>query len=191
MKKKSINWNLIIAIFFTFVLIGFWIVAWFEKSHYVYDFFLLQGLLWGMFFLKKRLNLFPFHFFLFGIFLVFHHMGVFGAYGWYFFGIEYDFWVHTYFGIITSLILYRAPTLIGGYDGWFKCAIIVFVVLGFSALHELFEFAGALILGKGEGVLFMGAGDLDPWDTQKDMWHNLLGSIIGLLIYKAKIYFSR
>ena len=60
------------------------------------------------------------------------------------------------------------------------------MVLGMSAFHELFEYAGAEILGEGEGVLFMGAGDIDEWDTQKDMRNNVLGALIGLIIYFVK-----
>jgi len=58
----------------------------------------------------------------------------------------------------------------------------LFFVLGLSALHELYEYFGALLLGEGEGVLFIGAGDLDQWDTQKDMLNNVIGALIGLLI---------
>ncbi|HRZ40409.1 MAG TPA: hypothetical protein P5246_05320, partial [Candidatus Omnitrophota bacterium] len=46
-----------------------------------------------------------------------------------------------------------------------------------------YEFAGAILLGEGEGVLFIGAGDLDEWDTQKDMLNNLIGAVLGLVFY--------
>jgi len=54
-----------------------------------------------------------------------------------------------------------------------------------SAAHELYEFAGAILLGDGDGVLFIGAGDIDQWDTQKDMLNNLLGALIGVLLSKV------
>ena len=40
-----------------------------------------------------------------------------------------------------------------------------------------------MTLGEGGGVLFIGAGDVDEWDTQKDMRNNLFGAILGLLLY--------
>ena len=98
--------------------------------------------------------------------------------------MEYDFWVHTYFGLVSALILYRTYKLAGPYKGAFKYIAIIAIVLGFSAFHELFEYAGAVLLGEGEGVLFIGAGDIDEWDTQKDMRNNLLGAIIALILYQ-------
>ncbi len=40
-----------------------------------------------------------------------------------------------------------------------------------------------MMLGEGEGVLFIGAGDLDEWDTQKDMLNNLIGALLGLVLF--------
>ena len=59
---------------------------------------------------------------------------------------------------------------------------------GFSAFHEIFEYAGAMAVGEGEGVLFVGAGDIDEWDTQKDMVNNVLGALIGLAGYYLFTY---
>ncbi len=64
----------------------------------------------------------------------------------------------------------------------------VAVILGFSAFHEIFEFPGALAAGAGEGVLFVGAGDLDDWDTQKDMLNNLIGALPGLAEFHLARY---
>ena len=96
-------------------------------------------------------------------------------------GIEYDYWVHSYFGFIFSLIILR---WLSKFDYQFSrifCIISTFiVVLGVSASHELYEFAGAILLGEGDGVLFIGAGDTDQWDTQKDMLNNILGGVVGV-----------
>ena len=67
----------------------------------------------------------------------------------------------------------------------------IVIALGVSALHELYEFAGAILLGEGEGVLFIGAGDTDQWDTQKDMLNNLIGTLLGVLIYEIYCYVKR
>ena len=84
---------------------------------------------------------------------------------------------------MSALMLYRTYKLVGPYSKWFMYVAIIAVVLGFSAIHEIFEYAGAVILGEGEGVLFVGAGDVDEWDAQKDMRNNLLGGILGLFFY--------
>ncbi len=65
------------------------------------------------------------------------------------------------------------------------------MVLGISAAHELYEYGGAILLGEGDGVLFIGAGDIDEWDTQKDMLNNLIGSITALSASIGYTYFSR
>ena len=112
-----------------------------------------------------------------------HNLGVFDAYVYLYWGIEYDFFMHALFGLVAGLMLFRYFHFVGPYKGWAKVAAIIIIVLGLSAFHELFEFAGALIFGKGEGVIFLGAGDLDQWDTQKDMLNGLLGSIIAIIMY--------
>jgi uncharacterized membrane protein YjdF len=35
-------------------------------------------------------------------------------------------------------------------------------------------------LGEGDGVLFIGTGDIDQWDAQKDMLNNMIGGAIGV-----------
>ena len=135
-------------------------------------------------FVRDKINLHPSHFFLFSLFLVLHNLGTFGTYSNSYLGFEYDFWVYSYFGLISALMLFRTYSLVGPYKGWFMYVAIIAVILGFSAFHELFEYAGALTVGKGEGMLFVGAGDLDEWDTQKDMRNNLIGAIVGLAIYR-------
>ncbi len=153
-------------------------------SHYKWDFIFLIGLLWAVYFIRDKIKLYPLHFFLLALFLVLHNLGTFGAYENYYLGLEYDLYVHGYFGFVAALMLYRTYSLVGPYKGWFMYLAIIAVVLGFSAFHELFEYAGALTVGEGEGVLFVGAGDTDEWDTQKDMFNNLIGGLIGLVLYK-------
>ena len=45
-----------------------------------------------------------------------------------------------------------------------------------------------MTVGEGEGVLFIGAGDTDEWDTQKDMVNNVLGALIALAGYYLYSY---
>ena len=188
-KIDSLN-NIILAITTVIlILIEFYSLK--TNSHYKWDFFFLILLLYGLYFIRDKIKLHPFHFLLASVFLILHNLGTFGTYSNYYFGLEYDLYVHAFFGFVASLILYRTYHLKGPYKGWFMYLAIIAVVLGFSAFHELFEYAGALTVGEGEGVLFVGAGDIDEWDTQKDMFNNLIGALIGLGLYSFKDIIKR
>ena len=162
-------------------------------SSYVNDFFFLAGFLWLVYWFKDKLNLHPFHFFLFASFLVMHNLGVFGNYNYFYFGIEYDMYVHFLFGLSASLILFRAYRLNKREVSWYSIFLIIGLILGASVFHELFEFFGALFFGEGEGVLLAGAGDIDKWDTQKDFMFNLIGAVVGIGAYwiKKKIFIKK
>lgn len=180
---KEEIWNKIILIFTTLVLLVLEFYSLKTDSHYKWDFIFLMIILYGVYFFRGKFKVHPSHFFLLGVFLILHNLGTFDTYKMFFYGIEYDFYVHTFFGFVSSLMIYRTYKLIGPYKGWFMIIAILAVVLGLSAFHELFEYAGAELLGEGEGVLFVGAGDIDEWDTQKDMRNNLLGGLIALALY--------
>ena len=124
--------------------------------------------------------------------LLLHFAGMFGWYQTFPLGLEYDHWVHGFFGFVAALMVLRAYYFYGVYPPAMIAVAAVAVILGFSAFHEIFEYAGALAVGEGEGVLFIGAGDLDEWDTQKDMLNNLIGAILGLSVfYTSKYWRSR
>ncbi|MEK6896344.1 MAG: DUF2238 domain-containing protein [Nanoarchaeota archaeon] len=178
------NYNKVLVWLVFLVLVAFEIYSFTTDSHYKWDFFFLIGLLWAVYLMRDKIKLYPLHFFLFSLFLIMHNLGTFGTYSNFYFGFEYDFWVHSYFGLVSAFILYRTYRLAGPYRGWFMYLAIIAVILGFSAFHELFEYAGAMTVGEGEGVLFVGAGDTDEWDTQKDMRNNLIGAIAGLALYR-------
>ncbi len=153
-------------------------------SRYKYDFICLMALLLIVFWLRKKLFLHWAHFLFFCIFLIVHNWGVFGAYEWYPLGMEYDYWAHAFFGLVASMIIIRALRLCKfNLSTKTRILLVIAITLGLSAAHELYEFAGAIFLGEGEGVLFIGAGDLDEWDTQKDMLNNLIGCLFGLIFY--------
>ena len=180
----------IILIGTTIVLIALEFYSWTTASHYKWDFIFLMLLLYVVYALREKIHLHPFHYFLFSLFLILHNLGTFGTYGWKSGLWEYDLLVHSYFGFVSALMLLRAYREVGPYRGAVKYVAVIALILGFSAFHELFEFAGALTVGEGEGVLFVGAGDLDEWDTQKDMFNNLWGGLLGILVYKCKDWFS-
>ncbi len=185
------QWNRLILWITTALLILLEFYSLQTDSHYKWDFLFLMLMIWSVYFIRTKIKLHPLHFSLLAVFLLLHNLGTFGTYSHVYFGMEYDFWVHSYFGFVSALMLFRAYHLVGPYRGWFMYLAIIAVILGFSAFHELFEYAGAVTLGEGEGVLFIGAGDNDAWDTQKDMRNNLLGAVAGLALYRFYTSFYR
>ena len=153
------------------------------NSHYKFDFFLVLAFALVVYFYREKLNLHPVHYFLFMGFLVLHNFGTFGLYSNFYLGLEYDLYVHSLFGLSMGLMLFRGIGLNKGSlsKRWHLVWMVPVLILGISAMHELFiEFAGALLLGKGEGALYIGAGDIDQWDTQKDLFFNFVGSVVGV-----------
>jgi len=182
--------NKVILWVFIVILALFEVYALLNKNQFRYDSVVMLVLLIGVFFIRKKIMLHPLHFALFGIFLSLHNLGAFGAYGLEPLGMEFDFYVHSYFGLVSSLILYRTYSKVGYYRGWFMIVAILAVVLGFSAFHEIVEFLGAVTLGEGEGFLFIGVGDLDRFDTHKDMLNNFIGAVVGLSLYGIYLYMN-
>ena len=153
------------------------------NTRFKWDFIAIMLLMYFVYFIRKRINLHPLHFGFFSLFWFLHCAGIFDWYQSYPLGLEYDHWVHGFFGFVSSLIVLRAYHFYGVYPAGFIPVAAIAVILGFSAFHEIFEFGGAMMLGEGEGVLFIGAGDLDEWDTQKDMLNNLIGALLGLVLF--------
>lgn len=77
--------------------------------------------------------------------------------------------------IVRELLLRTSPLKTGKW----LFAIIVFGVLGISAMYELIEWAAAEIIGEDADSFLGSQGDV--WDTQKDMFCALVGAIVALL----------
>lgn len=167
----------------TLVLVGLEAYALAIVSRYKWDFIFLMLMLWGVYALRRKINLHPLHFALLAVFLLLHFLGMFGLYETYPLGMEYDYWLHGYFGFVAALIVLRAYRFYNLYSPAFTVVATLVVILGCSAFHEIFEYLGAITVGEGEGVLFIGAGDIDEWDTQKDMVNNVIGALLGLAAY--------
>ncbi len=181
---KKVAMEKLILLFAVLLFVGLEFSAINMDSHYKYDLIMCIFLTVALFLARKVLHLYWFHYLLFNVFLIFHNLGMYQYYDRYPLGIEYDYWIHGFFGLVSSLIIMRAFVFSSEKLHLRTCMLLTIVfVLGISAAHELYEFAGAMLLGEGEGVLFIGAGDLDEWDTQKDMLNNLIGSIVGLFAY--------
>lgn len=172
-----------ILIVFSALFVGMEAYALSVGSRYKWDFLAIMVLFLAVYLIRKKIDLQATPFAMFGVFLFLHFAGMFGWYSSYPLGMEYDHWVHGFFGFIAALMVLRAYHYYGVYPAGFIPIAATAVILGFSALHEIFEYGGAMLLGEGEGVLFVGAGDLDEWDTQKDMLNNLIGAIVGLIVF--------
>ena len=182
--------NKAILIVFLLGLAVMEIMAFTMESHYKYDIPMCAALLVFVFMIRDVIDLSWLHYLLFAFFLVIHCLGMFDLYASYPMGIEYDYWVHSFFGFISALVILRwlrASEL--HLKRTVRIASTLVIVLGISAAHELYEYAGAILLGSGEGVLFIGAGDLDQWDTQKDMLNNVIGGLIGIFISSSYNYY--
>src|SRR3989338_2244564 len=156
---KKISSNTLVFILFILILLGFELYALKVGSHYSLDSFIMIGVMGIVFLLRKKIHLHPVHFALFGIVMVLHNLGVFGFYGKTPWGLEYDYWVHGYFGLIFSWILIRAHVFNKILSTPIIYVFVIFFVLGFSAAHELVEYQGAMTFGEGEGFIFFGIGD--------------------------------
>ncbi|MCK4997797.1 hypothetical protein KAS08_05845 [Candidatus Pacearchaeota archaeon] len=97
MKKDIFNWIIFVVVAFGLIALEFYSVR--IDSRYKWDAIFLFALLLAVFLLRKKLNINPIHFFLFGLFLISHNLGVFNLYRNFYFGIEYDIYVHTFFWI--------------------------------------------------------------------------------------------
>lgn len=149
-------------------------------STYNYSFLFLSALLWSVFALRRKIVLHPFHFALLATALLLHNLGAFGCYNRHYFGLEFDFYVHFYFGMVGGLILERAFRHHFGLASWKLWIAVTIFILGVGAVHELIEFASSLMMGPEKGMLKYQQNDI--FDTQKDLLNNFLGALTGLIL---------
>lgn len=150
------------------------------SSTYRYSFAFLVPILWLVYFFREHLQLLPWHFALFSAGLLLHDLGVFGWYRREFLGVEFDTYVHFYFGLAGALIIAHFLRRVHGMIGLAWWTTVLLFVLGIGAIHELIEWASTLWLGPERGMLKVNASD--PFDTQRDLFNNLLGSLLALVI---------
>src|SRR6059036_524920 len=77
-------------------------------STYKFSFVFLAPMLWLAYFVRARIAPHPLHFAFFAAALLLHDLGAFGFYQRKFFGLEFDFFVHLYFGMVAGFVFYRA-----------------------------------------------------------------------------------
>jgi len=148
---------------------------------YKFAILFLAPILWGVYYFRTTLALHPFYFLLFALALLLHNLGAYGFYRRHFLGLEFDAYVHFYFGLAGGCLVARALEANFSLHGWRLLVGTALVILGIGAIHELIEYASTLILGPEKGMLKTNDGD--PFDTQKDLFNNLLGTLVGVALY--------
>jgi uncharacterized membrane protein YjdF len=171
---KAIAWTA------TLIMLVFGIVG-HGPGTYRFAILFLGPILWGVYFARQRIHLHPVHYAFFAGVLLFHDLGAFGAYGKFFFGLEFDTYVHFIFSVAGGLVVARALRFSFGITGWKLCVGTVLLIGGVGAIHEIIEFISTLILGPEKGMLKL--NDPDKFDTQKDLCNDVLGSLVASVCY--------
>jgi len=163
---------------FAFVLIS--LTPYAGVAKYRFSFLFLVPILWGVYALRRRLSIRALHFGLFALALLLHDLGAFGAYSWNVMGLQFDWCVHFFFGLVGGLIVARALEAQLGTRGFVLGVLVVLVITGIGGLHEIGEAASTRYLGKDLGMLYIGADN--PYDTQEDLPANVLGACTALAL---------
>jgi uncharacterized membrane protein YjdF len=147
-------------------------------STYQFSFLFLSPLLWLAYAARRRLHLRPFHLAVIASALLLHNLGVFGFYRREFWHLQFDTYVHFYFGVCGGLVVANALAQSHGLRGWRLWLAVTLGILGFGAIHEMVEWGSTMAMGPERGMLKALADD--PYDTQKDLLNNLLGTLLSL-----------
>ncbi len=182
LNKKNIT--------FLFVFINLFILinSFIQGTKFVYDGVLILIILYLFYSYYEHFHFNNFTYLLVNLLIIIHHLGSF-FYGRSFFGLEYDIYMHFSYGVIASIYFYYFLSSKINFnkhklDNYELFYFTIFIVIGLSGLHELIEFAGAMILGPGEGFLYFGAGDIGSFDTEWDLVNGFLGSFLGCCLMR-------
>ena len=143
----------------------------------------LVPIVWLPYLFRGWLRLHPLHYVLFIVAILLHNLG---AMGWYLKGplpFSFDILVHFYFGVVGGLLVYRMLQQSLPLRGWTLGLMTVLLVLGAGAVHEEVEWFSTLLLGPEKGMLKTPAQGVYIFDTQRDMFNDLAGSILAVAIY--------
>jgi uncharacterized membrane protein YjdF len=78
-------------------------------------------------------------------------------------------------------MLYRYLGKTVALTAWQQRVATVLLIIGMGAIHELVEWFSTLILGPKHGMLK--TEGVYEFDTQRDMFDNLLGAIVAVALY--------
>src|SRR5919106_1540888 len=173
-SERLVAWTASLA----FVLVS--LVPHAGAAKYRFSFLFLVPILWGVYALRRRLSIRPLDFGLFALALLLHDLGAFGAYSWNVMGLQFDWCVHFFFGLVGGLIVTRALEAQLAVRGFALWLFVVLVITGIGGLHEIVEAASTRYLGKDLGMLYIGPDNL--YDTQEDLLGNVLGACAALAL---------
>jgi uncharacterized membrane protein YjdF len=150
-------------------------------SNYRFSALFLVPIVWAPYLLRRRIHLHPLHYLLFALALLLHNLGALGFYQRAPLGLSFDIYVHFYFGVVGGLMLYRYLGKTVALTSWQRRIATVLLIIGMGAIHELVEWFSTLILGPKHGMLK--TEGVYEFDTQRDMFDNLLGAIVAVALY--------
>lgn len=157
-------------------------------ENYRYAWLFLVPIIWATYLVRRRLDLLPSHFALLAAALVLHDLGAFGCYTESYLGLEFDYYVHFYFGLVGGLFVARALMLKFGLRGIALAGAVVLLVTGVGGIHEIIEAASTMVLGPERGML---KTDGNPTDTQEDLLNNVFGALTGFALWHVQRRFCK
>lgn len=150
-------------------------------ENYRYSFLFLVPFLWIGFLLRGALELRPAHFALGASALLLHQLGAFGCYYRTYLGIEFDAYVHVWFSAVAGLVLARLVDRRISPGMPLLSTVVVLLVGGLGAVHEVVEAASTMLLGRDHGMYWL---EGDPYDTQKDLLNDAVGALAGTFAHR-------
>ncbi len=150
-------------------------------DNYRWSFVFLVPFVWAGYVFRAALELRPIHFALGASALLLHQLGAFGCYYETYLGVEFDAYVHGWFGFVAGLALARIvdKRLAPGLP--LLVTTVTLLVTGFGGIHEIVEGGTTMFLGRDYGMYRL---DGDPFDTQKDLLNNVLGALTACFAHR-------
>ena len=143
----------------------------------------LVPIVWLPYLFRRWLRLHPLHYLLFILAILLHNLGAMGWYQKSPLPMSFDIAVHFYFGVVGGLLVYRMLQQSLPLRGLTLAVMAVLLVLGAGAVHEEVEWFSTLLLGPERGMLKTEAQGVYVFDTQRDMFNNLIGAILAVTLY--------
>src|SRR4051812_35728597 len=170
--------NIIIGVVTSILIVIIAIVA--KVPNYHINPIFLIPFLWLPYFFRNKLHLHPVHYAMFAIAILFHDLGAFGFYQHSPLPWSFDIYVHFYFAVALTLMLYRAIATNFPLKPWHAKLTTLMFMMGIGALHEIMEYLTYLVVGEEKSMLHPSTSYF--FDTQRDLTNNLRGALTALTI---------